>query len=442
MTHSRLSTLSGAAALWAVAGALHAQVPGARAAADTLRLEALQAGALARDPRGRQLSLLDSASGLRVESLAAERLPQLSLTADAQHQSDVTKVALGLPGVRPPAPPKDRWQAVLGVQQVLYDAGGVAGRQAVERARLAESREGVRVAQYRLRAEVSAAFFGAYLARERGAELGALLADLEARLAVVRTRVREGAALPGDTAALTAEMLRAGQSVRDLEAARRASLAVLARVSGAQADTTDVLVLPDRSAEVARVVAGGGASAARARPEFAQFSRSRARLARETELVAAERRPRVFAFGQAGYGKPGLDQFRTTPDQFWIAGVRTEWRPWTWGTTSRTQETLRLQQRVVDTEEAAFADALERAVQGDLEDMARLREAIALDERIIALREQVERTTRIQLDEGAVTTTEYVRARTELLEARLAARRHRAELAQAEARFLNTVGIP
>ncbi len=414
----------------------------ARAQRDSLRLADLQRAALARDPRGRELSLLDSATALRVENVAVERRPQLSLTADAQHQSDVTKVSLNVPGAHPPVPPKDRWQAVLGVQQLLYDAGSIGTRQAVERARLAESREGVRVAQYRLRSEVDAAFFSAYLLQERRGELAALLADLDARLTMLRARVKEGAALPGDTAAVVAEMLRAEQSRDELDANRRAALRTLGLAVGVAVDTAAVLALPDRSDDVARLLGASSLAAARGRPEFAHFAQSRARLGREAELLAVERRPRVYAFGQAGYGRPGLDQFRTTPDQFWIAGVRTEWRPFDWRATDRQRETLRLQQRVVDTEEAAFAESLERQVQGDVEAMRRLRDALAQDERIIALREQVERQTRVQFDEGVVTTAEYVRARTDVLDARLAARRHRAELAQAEARILTTAGVP
>lgn len=411
-------------------------------AQDTLRLGQLQETATRRDPRTAQLSLLETQAELRLQNLATERLPQLSLSGEAAHQSDVTALSFPLgSGAQPPQPPKDRWQTVLGAQQVLYDGGSVARRQAVERARLAESREAVRTVQYRLRAEVSTAFFSAFLLQERSAELASLLGDLEARLGVVRARVREGAALPGDTAAIVAEILRTQQNQLEAAASRRASLAVLGRLVGDTINERDVLALPDLAAQVAEARRAGNARALRQRPEFAQFQRTRDRIARESALANIDRRPRVSAFGQAGYGRPGLNQFNTEPDEFWQAGLRVEWRVWDWGTTARQQQALRAQERIVDADEAAFAEGLDRSVESDLADMSRLEAVLQTDERIITLREQVERQARAQLDEGAITVSDYVEARSDVLEARLAHQRHLAELAQARARYLTTLGV-
>ncbi len=411
------------------------------AAQDTLRLDQLQASAQRRDPRGRQLDLLSAQTAQRLRGLTTERFPQLSLSGEATHQSDVTAVPITTPTGAPPQPPKDRWQAVATIQQMLYDGGSVSGRRAVERARLAESRESVRVVQYRLRAEVDAAFFSAFLLQERGQELDALAEDLGTRLGVMRARVREGAALRGDVAAIDAEQLRTQQLVAEVRAGRRAALAMLTELTGLPVSEQHVLVLPDLGAVVTRTRAAADAGDVRDRPEFSQFARARERIGREAALTAVERRPRLYVFGQGGYGRPGLDQFNTEPDEFWIAGVRMEWRLWNWGADRRQRDALRLQQRIVQTEENALADALTRSVQGDLENMTRLDTALAIDARIIALRFQVERQARSQFDEGAITATEYVEVRTDLLEARLDRERHRVELVQSRARYLTTLGV-
>lgn len=410
-------------------------------AQDTLRLATLQDAAVARDPRGEQSRLLRSQSELRVTTLDAERRPQLSLAGSASHQSDVTAVELRLPGASVPTPPKDRWQATVDVQQILYDGGSVEARRAVERARLAESSAAVDAALYRLRADVNASFFSAYILQERRRELEALLGDLDARLAVARARVVNGTALGRDTLAIVAERLRAELARDEAIASRGAAVAVLARLTGRSIDSASVLALPDLSREVAATRSEGAPEALRARPEFTQFRQTRARIDREVALTAVENRPRLLAFGQGGMGRPGLNQFRTGPDEFWQAGVRVEWRPWTWGNAARSAEGLRMQQRVVETEEKAFADQLARAVESDVADMQRLRAALATDERLVALRGDIERQAQAQFSEGAITAAEYVELRTDVLEARLTLQRHRAELAQAQARYLTTLGL-
>jgi len=70
-----------------------------------------------------------------------------------------------------------------------------------------------------------------------------------------------------------------------------------------------------------------------------------------------------------------------------------------------------------------------------------LREGFADDARLITLRAEIEQAAQAELAEGIITAARYVEARTDLAEARLAERRHRAELVRAEAAFLTTLGI-
>jgi outer membrane protein TolC len=412
----------------------------AAAAQDTLQVERLQEAAVRSDPRTAQRALLREATSLRLEVIGADRLPQLSLHGQATHQSDVTRPTFGVPGVTVPDFPKDRWQTTLDLEQRLYDGGDVARRRELEEARHAESEAALQVSLYQLRSDVNSAFFSAFLFEKRAAEYQALVGDFDARLAAVRARVEAGTALGRDAAEIEAERVRAELQRDEARASRRAALATLADLVGQPIDTTSVLALPE--AEPERAYPGLAAVARlRRRPEFEQFQRSRLRLDKEIAYAGTENRPRVLAFGQAGVGLPGLDQFRTSSDAFWQAGVKVEWRPWTWRSAGRTAAAYRLQQQIVSTEEQALGRQLARSVVTDLEDIGRLQAALADDERIVALRTEVERQARAQFDEGAVTTPDYVEARTDVVEARLTLERHRVELAQARARYLTTLGL-
>ena len=423
-----------------VLGALAA--PGVAQGQDTLSLAAVQEAALRADPRARQPELLRAATDLRQAVIGADRLPRLSVNGFASHQSDVTRPSLGVPGLTIPELPKDRWQTTLDLEQPLYDGGDVAKRRAVEAARHAESEAGVDVALYGLRSDVNSAFYSAFLLDRRARELEALATDLEARLAAVRARVDAGTALGRDAAEIEAELVRSQVQRDEARASRRASLAILSDLIGRPVDTAAVLLLPETEPELTTPTDPSAVSGLRRRPEFEQLRRSRLRLDREAEATSVENLPKLFAFGQAGVGLPGLDQFRRSSDAFWQAGLRLEWRPWTWRSAGRSAAAIRLEQQVLETEEAALGRRLARAVAADLEDIARLKVALAEDERIVELRTEVERQARAQYDEGAITTPEYVEARTDVLEARLELERHRVELAQARSRYLTTLGLP
>ncbi len=410
-------------------------------AQDTLSIERLQEAARHSDPRAAQRSLLREATDLRLAVIASDRLPRLEVNGQASHQSDITRPTFGIPGAIIPELPKQHWQATLDVEQRLYDGGDVARRREVEEARNAESQSALDVSLYQLRSDVNAAFFSAFLFEKRAAEYQALVGDLDARLAAVRARVEAGTALGRDAAEIDAERMRAGLQRDEARASRRASLAILADLVGKPMDTTAVLVLPSDEPERAYPTDLDTIAALRRRPEFDQFRRSRERIDKEIAYTAVENRPRVFAFGQAGVGLPGYDQFRSTSDAFYQVGLKVQWQPWTWRSAGRTAEAYRLQQDIVTTEEQAMGRRLARAVATDLEDIARLKAALADDERIVSLRTDVERQARAQYDEGAITTPDYVETRTDVLEARLTLERHRVELAQARSRYVTTLGI-
>jgi len=405
---------------------------------DSLRLGALQADAVRLDPRQRQLQLQTTATNLRLRNIAAERLPSLSANGQAQYQSEVTKLAVPIPGVTIATPPHDTYDARINAQESIFDPT-IVPRRNVERAQLAESQAQVRVALFGLRQEVTDAFFTAASLAERAATVEATIAELTARLGETQTRLREGAALPSDTASIAATMLQRRQDLLQLRADRGAALARLSEFVGRPIPADVPVALPDLAAAVATAVSS--LDQLRARPEYEQFRASRDRLALQEAVTAAQEKPHVSAFGRLGYGKPGLSMLSADFQSYWLAGVQVQWAPWTWGSTDRDRQVLEVQREIVATNEAAFAETLRRSVQQSIATINRLDSTLALDERIIALREGIDRESRAKLQEGAITAADYVDRNSELLAARLARVQHRVELSQARANCLTILGV-
>lgn len=433
MTHS-VRCLALACIALASASA-HAQTP----ASDSLRLGALHTGAMRRDPRAREVALLAAQSRLRQRNVDAEQRPSLSVEGQAQYQSDVARIPIVLPGgVSPQVPPHDTYDARVVAQQRLYDPTR-STRRAMEDAQLADAQARLRVTLTGVRQNVNDLFFAALRAQSQVSETELAITDLEAQRAVAAARVREGNALPSEELTLRAEVLRRRQSVAELIASRRATLEVLADLTGSSLDTAAVLGESDLAAEVSR--ARAGPSDVRARAEYEQFASTRALLARQEDARSAQDKPRVSAFGRAGYGRPGLNPLNDKFDAYWLSGVQLQWSPWTWGTTDRDRQVLLLQRQIVSAEEQQFTDALRRGTAQDLASIGRLSATLGADDEIVALRESILTETRVRFAEGVVTSAEYVDRQTDVLSARTSRALHRVELAQARARFLTTLGL-
>jgi outer membrane protein TolC len=405
----------------------------------TLQLGLLQQQALDADPRLRELQLFETQTALRLRAIEVERLPSVTALGQVQYQSDVPTAPFTLPNGQPLfAPPKDTYDASFRIDQRLFDAT-LRPRLAVQQAQLAESQARLRATLFGLRQQVNDLFFAAALLQQQLGTLGATIADLETRLRETTAGVREGAALAGDAAAVEATLLQRRQDEALLRANRQAALARLAALTGRAIGEDAELALPRLDAAVAE--ARRSLDRLRARPEYEQFQRARDRVARQQEVAAATERPQVGAFARVGYGKPGLNFISDQFEPYGLAGIQLQWKAWTWGAASRERQALAIQQQIVDADQAAFTKSIRDAILNDLATIDRLQDTLATDERIIALREDVDRSIKARFDEHVVTASEYLDRNAELLQARYARAGHQAELVQASARFLTTLGL-
>jgi len=409
----------------------HAQTP--------LQLGALQHDAQTADARSHEIDQLARQSELRQKDIDVDHQPAISVLGQTQYQSDSTTAPFPLPGGAPAfVAPKFTYDAALRVDQRLYDAS-IEPRLALERAGLAESQAKVRTALFGLRQEVNDAFFTAALVQQELGSLEASVADLEGRLRDTEARVREGAALAGEAAAVQASLLRQRQQADELRASRAAALARLARLTNRPIDGATPIALPDLAAAVAQ--ARQQLDAVRARPEYDQFAKTRERAARQQDAVSAADRPQISVYGRAGYGQPGLNAINEHGEGYALGGLQFQWKAWNWNASDHEREALALQQEIVSAEESAFTNAIRRGVENDLATIDRLQHAAADDDRIVELREAIDRTARIRFDEGVTTAAEYLDRRTEWLTAQFDRARHRVELAYAQARLLTTLGL-
>jgi outer membrane protein TolC len=409
------------------------------AAGPPLQLADVQQAAIAADPRMRQLTLLESQSSLRVQNVNAQWKPSVAIDSLAQYQSDAPTAPVLVPGGTPVfSAPKENFDFSGRIDQRLFDPA-IGAQAAAERAQLLEQQARVRSAIYAIRQQVNDAFFAAASLQQRRIVVAATITELEGRLRESTARVREGTALPADAAAIEATLLQRQQDEDELRASISGALARLATIIGRPISPDSVPVVPDLASRV--VTARDQLQALRSRPEYEQFARTRERIASQRRVTGAQSQPKLSAFGRVGYGRPALDFIQNEWQPYGIGGVRLQWNAWNWGTTGREREAQSLQEQIVATDEAAFTKSIAAAIEGDLATIDHLTRALTSDQRIIDLRAEVERAARVRLQEGVLTSSDYLARDTELLQARIAQATHQVELAQARARLLTTVGV-
>jgi len=360
--------------------------------------------------------------------------PQVTLNGMTSYQSDVTEVPFSAPGTNPVQFSKDHYKLSVDVEQPIYNGGAVGIRQSLDKVQGSLGEESVNVSMHQLRRQVDQVYFSILTLRNREASIKLVRKDLQKRLDVIQSKVKNGVVTPGAAYALKAELLKTEQSLSELRANVRAAADVMSELTGLPVDEQTVLSLPPSSVEP-------GGSLPEQRPEYAVFNSRTKSLDLQKDLVSARQKPKLAAFGTAAYGRPGLNAFSDDLQSYYIVGLRAKWNFWTWFNGRREKETLDLQQQKLKADKTAFSTQLRANAARKLRDVEKLKQLIDHDSQVVALREKVTKESASRLDNGVITSSEYVNDLYAEHRARLAQQIHRIQLVQTKIEYQTLLGL-
>ena len=154
-----------------------------------------------------------------------------------------------------------------------------------------------------------------------------------------------------------------------------------------------------------------------ARPELALFDAQAEKLAAQRQLVKSATRPRFGLFAQGYYGYPGMDYFESMMANDWswnaLVGFRMSWNFGAFYTKKNSLGKLRTAQRQLDVQRDVFLFNTRLQTVEESGDIARLRRALADDDRIVQLRRAVREAAESKLRNGVIDTNDLLRKITE-----------------------------
>lgn len=400
---------------------------------DSLYLRDVQQEAMARHPLKRQITTQRDITDLRLDNLNVRYYPDVSLNGQVAHQSQVIELPIKLPTVSVPSPDKDSYQLNLVANQLIYDFGNVSLQKAIERSHMQYETQAVEVELNKLKAQVNDAFFAILMMQEKEKSLALTHEDVMARLSTVKNRVTNGTLLPSNQSILEAELLKISQQMAETRANRDAAIETLETLLDRDLPEDIVLVTPPIMSNLVSMDV-------RRRPEFGAFDLSKEKINRTITWVERRNRPKLSAFLQLSYARPGLNTFATSFQEYYVAGIRVSWNFWNWNTDRRDRHVLRLQQDLVSSQEESFARSLRVAAKRHLNEISKTEALIKIDRDIIALRGQVTRQMASQLDHGVVTSSEYLTELNAEHQARLTLEWHKLQLVRAQTDYLTLLG--
>lgn len=237
--------------------------------------------------------------------------------------------------------------------------------------------------------------------------------------------------LKSDLSSLKAEIIKVKQNIREIQNQRKAMVDVLSEITGMDLSVNTKFEIPEYNIE--KEIEWN-------RPELTLFDYQKQKLQASSKLISKQNRPSVFAFAQLGYGKPGLNMMQDEFDSYYIAGIGLSWKFWDWNKTKREKQIIHLNKEFISTQENSFTKQLEMALKNEKAKIEIYEEALESDKEIIALRQEVSESARSKLDNGVITSTDYITEITKETQAKISFETHKIQLVQAKVNYLYIKG--
>jgi outer membrane protein TolC len=399
---------------------------------DSISLSYCISQTVANYPLIKQQDIYPLITNLRIKNLDKNFLPQMSVNGSASYQSDVTKIPISLPGLNIPDVNKDNYKISLDVNQVVYDGGITKTQKNIENAGLQIDKQNVAVSLYNLKQSVIQLYFNILLLQENEKQLNVVANDLAGKLKIIESGVRNGVQLQSNADLIKIEILKTKQQLNDVESSKAANISMLGLFMNVQLNPKALFTAPENLTDPT--------NESNVREELKLFDYQLNKLDQMKKLSSDKNLPRISLFGQAGYGRPGLNMLNPDFADFYIVGARLSWNFWNWNQTKNEIKILDYQKDLINNQKEIFDKSLKISLEKELADIQKYNDQFNEDAEIIKLRENVVKAYSSQLDNGVITATDYITQLTNKSQAVLQFESHKLMKSRAIVNYLYLLG--
>jgi outer membrane protein TolC len=399
---------------------------------DTVTLEQCYQQAMQHFPVVKQKELLLQSTDLEIKKLNTQYLPQLALNVQATYQSDVPHIPVESPVFTVPEVPKDQYKGTIDLNQVIYDGGAIKRQKDIKSSALLAQQQNIEVQLYQLKIQVTNLFFNVLLS-EAQLEVNDLLSqNIDNQLNKVQAAVDNGVMIASGASVLKAELIKTQQQKNAITQNKIAAVAMLQELTGLAIDTASAFKYPQTTFSASNEFS--------ARPEYKLYQLQQQTLDLQQKGILSRQLPRLGAFAQGGFGRPGFNLLNPELKPIYIAGLKLSWSPWHWNEDKYDRQIITINKSVIDNQREVFDINNRIALLKQSATIQSLQQQIALDDDVIALREEITRSASAQLENGVITSTDYLIELLAEQQARLSMKTHAIQLEQAKSEYLLTVG--
>jgi outer membrane protein TolC len=376
-----------------------------------LTLEGCQVKAKANYPLIRQYDLIRQTEEYSLSNANKGYLPQLSFSAQATYQSDVTEIPASLgqmfsqltgQNITIASMSKDQYKMVAELSQTIWDGGMISSQKEQIKANTELEKQKLEVDLYTINERVNQIYFGILALNEQRVQIDLLQKELQTNYEKVKAYMQNGVANQADLDMIRVEQLKVKQKNAELISLQKSYREMLAVMIADTTALTAALEKPVFDTDMNREF---GIK----RPELKLFDAQTNLFASQEKIIRAGNLPKLGVFGQGGYGNPGLNIFNPGFTPYYILGAKLTWNFSGLYSQGNHLQKIALNKQTVASQKETFLFNTNLKVVNAQNEIAKIKEQIKSDDEIIALRKNIKKAAEVKVENGTLTVTDLIR---------------------------------
>ena len=351
-------------------------------------------------PLIKQKEMIDNVGELKIKNLNSNYLPQVNLNAQATYQSDVTKMMLNIPSIKIPENSKDQYKATLDINQLIWDGGSISGQRKVESINTQSDQQNLETEIYKLKERVNQLYFNILMLKKNNELLEISKKDISLKLQKIESGVKNGVVNESNADNLKAEIIKIDQKIIEIQSTEKANIEMLKELTGMEISGNSVFISPE--------IAVNSTTFENNRPELKSFEINKNKLSATQNVLSSKLMPKIYGFGQLGYGRPGLNMLSNDFQSFYIVGAKLSWNIWNWNQTKTDKKILDIQKDIISNSKETYQKNMKMSYQRDVAEIDKFTELILKDLEIINLKTRIAKNSSSQFDNGYITSNDYL----------------------------------
>ncbi|TXF77446.1 TolC family protein [Chryseobacterium sp.] len=344
-------------------------------------------------------ALIEKTRDYTVENASKGWLPQINVIGQATYQNEVTQLPFNLPNLSVEPLSKDQYKIYADLQQTLYDGGMITNQKKLAKIQSETEVQKNIVEINKLEERINQIYFGILQTQEQLQQTDVTKNDLVNGLEKAEAQLKYGTILRSQVDVLKAQLVSLEQRQIELQSLQKNFINMLAVFIKKDITENTDFQKPEKLLLTTK----------NNRAELKLFALQHQLLETQKSLIESKNLPKLGAFLQGGYGKPGFNMLRNEFDIFYIGGVRLQIPITGFYTKKNDRALIETQQQDLEIQKENFLFNQNFYTIQNNGDLEKLQELIDKDNELIALRKSIKKASLAQLENGVINTSDYLR---------------------------------